>query len=915
MQIKLVIFSMMWLLFNCRNISIQNILRTHNMKGIGLLLLLLVCALGANDFYLDSGSVRKETYKWSMKLRNRKRLEPSASNDPVRTALLTAESIDKAVLHIKITDDEKQRWETPLVNSQAGQKYSKVPMDTMGFSYTNEPFSFKIKTNDAPYLLDTNVDSFVYNDKYLEFGFRYFSQDIMGIGERVVEKLFLCKNRNDCSYTLWGKDVASPFDDGGGGCKGTYGQQPFYMLQLPNKKFFGVFSFNTNDQDILIYKFQDRTMKVTHKIVGGIYDFYVFYPGTADQVIRQYHELVGRPYLIPRWSMGYHQCRYGWRTLDKVKDVVRKFEENDLPLDVVWADIDYMDKYADFTVDPVRYRGLKEFVNELHKKDMRWVPIVDAGIRRADDDKYYKLGEEKGAFIKSARTKRTLVGRVWPGPAVFISWYHSYGPELWKTGLKDFFGLVEYDGIWLDMNEIANFCRGECLHEENTSMLRRNLAADNHDPREFDNLPYRPGWCDLDDKTISMTGYHYSGNDFEDRTRKEYNTHSLWSLFEAKATFEFLADHFKKRPFILTRANSPGMGIYSTKWLGDNHSRWEYMRYSIVGVYNYQMFGIPLVGADMCGFMGNPQEELCARWMQLGAFYPFTRNHNDIHSGDKEPYVFGHRVITATKNAMRQKYSIMTYYYTKMFEASLEGGSVVRPLFFEFPEDSGVYDNGRTESMFMIGSSLLVVPVLYEHNNRVKAYCPNGNWYNLKDFRQVASYEPTAVQGKEVELDAGFDYVNVLLRGGSVIPHQETNTVRKIEHLKDIRLDIIVAPDHNGNANGNMILDDGISLRTIEDGKYSHLNLKFTKGSKVLEVTKTKKYGGDVTKSEQVGKIKLFGVEDWSGMRDLCVVAEGRRSRMNGNYHHDKKMLIFEHPSDVSIPWKDVEKLDFGRSC
>lgn len=886
------------------------------MKWIQFCVILLVAVVADNDFYVDLNTVKKEESRWSMKLKNRKASEaPDASNDPIKTAFLTVDSIDKSVLHIKMVDADNERWEAPIVNPNSGKRYIKANMKNMGFDFIRQPFSFNIKLPNNRYLLDTNVNSFEYNDKYLEFGIRYFSLNIMGIGERVVDKLFLCQNRDSCSYTLWGKDVASPFDDGSGGCRGDYGQQPFYMVQIPEtKEFFGVFSLNSNDQDILINKYQDKSMKVTYKMVGGIFDFYIFYPGNAYEVIKQYHELIGRPYLIPKWSLGYHQCRYGWRNLEKVKDVVKKFEENDLPLDVVWADIDYMKDYADFTIDNDRYGGLKEFVQELHQKDMKWVPIIDAGIKKSNDDKYYRLGEERGAFIKSAKTKKTLVGKVWPGEAVFISWYSSYGPELWKLGLKDLYDLVEYDGIWLDMNEIANFCRGECGTEESTSMLRRTLTGDNHDPKEFDNLPYRPGWCDLDDKTISMTGYHASTNDFEDRTRKEYNTHIIWSLFEAKATHEFLVER-QKRPFILTRANFAGMGIYTTKWLGDNFSRWEYMRYSIIGVYNYQMFGIPLIGADMCGFMDNPIEELCARWMQLGAFYPFTRNHNDIHSSDKEPYVFGERVMTATRNAMRQKYSIMMYYYTKLFEVSLDGGSVYHPLFFEFPEDSGVYEAGRTEHMFMIGSSLLVVPVLYERTDKVKAYLPNENWYNLKDYKQVGFYEPGGVQGKEVELEGDFKYVNVLLRGGSIIPRQDATSVRRIEALKNLPMELTIAPDHNGEAQGTLVLDDGISLRTIEEGKYSHLKFKFLKDSGVLNVEMLKKYGGDVTQSEKVSKISLFGVDDWRSMNNLCVQAEGKRATMSGSYDDNKKMLIFENPSDTSIAWKDVQSVSFGKSC
>ena len=296
-----------------------------------------------------------------------------------------------------------------------------------------------------------------------------------------------------------------------------------------------------------------------------------------------------------------------------------------------------------------------------------------------------------------------------------------------------------------------------------------------------------------------MTGYHPSTTEDEDRTRKEYNTHSIWSLYEAKATYDFQVENLKVRPFVLTRSNSPGSGMYTTKWLGDNHSRWEYMTYSIGGIYSYQLFGVPFVGADMCGFLGDTTEELCARWQQLGAFTPFTRNHNDIHSHDQEPYVFGKKVIDATRYATRQKYSIAMYYYTKLFEVSLNGGTLIRPLFFEFPDDPGVYS--KTDYMFMIGPALLVVPTLHANLQKTYPYCINEDWYNLKDFTKVFSYDPKRTVGKQIELESKYDYVNVLMKGGSIIPFQDAVKLklRRIKSLPANAMQLLIAPDHTGN--------------------------------------------------------------------------------------------------------------------
>eukprot|EP00826_Nyctotherus_ovalis_P008235 TRINITY_DN1212_c0_g5_i2.p1 TRINITY_DN1212_c0_g5~~TRINITY_DN1212_c0_g5_i2.p1 ORF type:complete len:929 (-),score=291.48 TRINITY_DN1212_c0_g5_i2:56-2842(-) len=870
---------------NCRYKSnslvfMQNLSQFIIMK---LILLLFAFALADNPYQVDIQSIKRSDYKWTMNLIHNGQ---DKNNTPIMKAFASIESLDASVLHLKIVDASERRWEAPLLNPDAGKNYRRVSLNSMGVSLNYSPFGLRATDPKTGQLVvDTFGKSLLFKDKYLEITMKYATQGYFGLGERVTADFFLCSGRDYCWYTMWGKDVASPLDDGAGGCKGDYGQQPFYMMQLPNtKQFTGVFILNSNDQDVHIQKNDDGSSDLTHRLVGGVFDIYFFYPGTAEFVMRTYHELIGRPYLPPLWSLGYHQCRYGWPSLVKVKDVVQKFKQNDLPLDVVWADIDYMKDYADFSVDPVRYAGLKEFVQDLHRQHMRWVPIIDAGIKKSLDDKYYKLGEELGAFIKSAHTGKTLVGKVWPGLAVFLSWYSPHANTVWWTGLKDLYQLVEYDGIWIDMNEIANFCNGECKEGETTKNLRTSLGKNQHDPHEFDNIPYRPGNCDLNEKTVSMTGYHFSEDEFGDRVRKEYNTHSLWNLYEAKSTHEFLAEHLKTRPFVLTRSNFPGSGLFTTKWLGDNFSTWEYMRYSIAGMYNYQMFGIPLIGADMCGFVGNTNEELCARWMQLGAFYPFTRNHNAIGTIDQEPYVFGQRVIIATRNAMRQKYSLIRYYYTKLFEVSLYGGSLIRPLFFEFPHDAGVYS--KTNYMFMIGSSLLVSPVLHPGIDKSYPYCPNEDWYDLRSFAKVYSYKPGTQHGERITIPGGFDFVPVLIRGGSVVPFQDASLANNIETMKNLPTNLLIVPDHSGYASGTIVTDDGVSLDTIKDKKYRHLAFDFSMNEKRLMVRVLNDYDGKPNNEERVMSITVFGADKLADKLSLCAITlNGRTIEMSGSFN------------------------------
>ena len=750
----------------------------------------------------------------------------------------------------------------------------------------------------------------------------------MGAGERTTRNALLCKTKDQrsCSYVLFGKANRGYIDEENGYCSQGNGQQPFLLIQLPSRKFAGAFLHNSNGRQIYIDR-NGNSLKINQKMTGGIFDLYLFYSDTAELIVQKYHNLIGKPYLPPMWSLGYHQSRYGWRNIAKVKEVVGKFEENDIPLDVIWSDIDYMKDLVDFTIDSERYKNLGSYVNELHSKKIQWVPVIHSAIKFDPNDKYYKLGKEHDSFIKSASDEGSvsgkgtpLVKKSWPGPSVFLSWYSSYSYELWNIGLKDLYNQAQFDGIWLEMNEIETFLPDKLSQNfENEEILMNNphkysLEVDAHDSKEFDDLVFRPGGCFLNDTTIPMTGYHPYNNDFEEKTRKEFNTHSIWSLYEAKATYEFQAETLKTRPFVLTRSNFPGSGMYASKKLGDNHSSWNDLIYSIGGIYSFQLFGMPLVGADICGVIGNSWKELCGRWQQLGAFTPFSRNHNDIHYNDQEPYVFGKEVITATKNAIRQKYSIAMYYYTKLFEVSLNGGTLIRPLFFEFPDDLGTYD--KTDFMFMIGSALLIPPTLHEGKDFTLPYCTNEDWYNLKDFTKVCDYDQNAHSGKEIKLQSEFDYVNVMMRGGSIIPYQDALglKIRRIRDLPEVPMELIIAPDHTGKASGNLITDDGISLGTIENKAYRHLEFNFNKNDHKLSVNVVNSWESSPTKSEMVTSILIFGAGDWKDIKDLCVNTNQGKYGMQGIFDKNRNFLNFTQ-SSKEIYWKDVTVVEFGKAC
>jgi alpha-glucosidase (family GH31 glycosyl hydrolase) len=338
---------------------------------------------------------------------------------------------------------------------------------------------------------------------------------------------------------------------------------------------------------------------------------------------------------------------------------------NNLPLDAVWSDIDYMNEYEDFTVDSKRF-DLSEMrtMMDLQKNDgVHWVPIIDAGIsvRHAD----YCL--ERNCYILSNRYDGApLMGCVWPGKVHYPDFNHPDAWDMWHNGLENIttvYGLTP-SGFWIDMNEFSNFVNGEipadgqcqsssplmvifdeeeletdlaALDAIEHTHVHNEYIADSSNP--FNDLPFNPSGVahPLDEKTISLDAYFYNKDNakvvkYDGGRIWHYDFHSLLGFTEGIATNNALVRLGKKLKFIVSRSSMFGSGRYVTIWQGDSVSNWDWLANSIPYLFNSQLFSIPFTGSDICGFGGDATAELCARWMTLGTLYPFSRNHNGLDS-------------------------------------------------------------------------------------------------------------------------------------------------------------------------------------------------------------------------------------------------------------------------------------------
>ncbi|XP_058768857.1 alpha-xylosidase 1-like [Vicia villosa] len=724
-------------------------------------------------------------------------------------------------LRVQITDAKNKRWEVPYnllpreqppplkqnikrLKKKKPLSVSEYSSSELVFSYTSDPFSFAVKRkSNGDTLFDSNSnnsDSFgplVFKDQYLEISTK-LSKDasLYGFGEN-TQPHGIKLHPND-PYTLFTTDVSAINLN-----TDLYGSHPVYMdLRNEGGKSYahGVLLLNSNGMDVFY-----KGTSLTYKVIGGVLDFYFFAGPTPLNVVDQYTSFIGRPAPMPYWAFGFHQCRWGYHNLSVVEDVVENYKKAKIPLDVIWNDDDHMDGHKDFTLNPVSYPHSKllNFLDRIHSIGMKYIVINDPGIAVNSSYGVYQRGMANDVFIKYEG--EPFLAQVWPGAVYFPDFLNPKTVSWWGDEIRRFHELVPIDGLWIDMNEASNFCSGKCTIPKGKVCPSGTgpgwiccLDCKNITKTRWDDPPYKINASGLQApigfKTIATSAVHYNGV-------LEYDAHSIYGFAQTIATHKALQGLQGKRPFILSRSTYVGSGKYAAHWTGDNKGTWEDLRYSISTMLNFGIFGVPMVGSDICGFYPAPTEELCNRWIEVGAFYPFSRDHANYYSPRQELYQW-ESVAESARNSLGMRYKLLPYLYTLNYEAHISGAPIARPLFFSFPNYVQCYG---LSTQFLLGSGLMISPVLEQGKTEVKALFPPGTWYSLFDLTQVI----VSKDGNYVTLNAPLHVVNVHLYQNIILPMQQGGLVSKDARMTPFSLIVTFPAGANeGVAKGNLFLDD-----------------------------------------------------------------------------------------------------------
>lgn len=700
------------------------------------------------------------------------------------------------------------------------------------FSYTADPFTFAVRRKSTgETLFNTSSDAsdpygdLVFKDPYLKIS-TGLPEDasLYGLGEN--SRPHGIKLHPNDPYTLYTLDISVVNLN-----TDLYGSHPVYMdLRNVGGEAYAhaVLLLNSNGKD----EFYKGT-SLTYKIIGGVLDFYFFAGSSPLAVVDQYTALVGRPAPMPYWSLGFHQCRWGYHNLSVVEDVVENYIKAKIPLDVIWNDDDHMDFHKDFTLNPITYPHSKllAFLDKIHSRGMKYVVINDPGIGVNASYGVYQRAMANDVFIKYEG--EPFLAQVWPGPVHFPDFLNPKTVSWWGDEIRRFHELVPIDGIWIDMNEVSNFCSGKCTIPKGKQCPSGYgpgwvccLDCKNITKTRWDDPPYKINasgiQAPLGYKTLATSAVHYNGV-------LEYDAHSIYGFSQSIATHKAMQGLEGKRPFILARSTFVGSGKYVAHWTGDNKGTWDDLKYSVSTMLNFGIFGVPMVGSDICGFYPAPTEELCNRWIELGAFYPFSRDHANFYSPRQELYQWD-SVAKSARNALGMRYKLLPYLYTLNYEAHTSGAPIARPFFFSFPTFTKCYG---LSTQFLLGSSVMVSPVLDKGKSKVNALFPPGTWYSLFDMTQAI-----VSKGDYLSLDAPLHVINLHVYQNTILPMQQGGMTTKAARMTPFSLIVTFPAGASvGEAKGKLFLDDDeLPDMKLGSGYATYIDFYATVGQKMVKV-------------------------------------------------------------------------------
>ena len=623
------------------------------------------------------------------------------------------------IIRVRAYREKPLRTFSYAVEKQATGKFESVIVDAT--KLVLKTAGLKIEITKSPIRISFySPDGKLVNEDDSRFGMTWLGNDVtcfkqilsnekfIGLGEKTGPL-----NKRSMAYENWNSDVPAYALDK----DPLYASIPFYM-GIHDGISYGIFFDNSYKSTFSFGASTDDEMS-HFGAIGGEMDYYFFAGSSVRNVIEQYTWLTGRPKLPPLWSLGYQQCRYSYYPDTELLHVAQTFREKKFPCDVLYLDIHYMDNYKVFTWNPERYPQPKGMIDKLKGMNFHLAVIIDPGLKVEKGYSAYDEGVKNNYFL-SYPNGQPYIGSVWPGRSHFPDFTR---PEVRNWWGKKFTSLTSkgVEGFWNDMNEPATWGQ----------------------------------------KIPDMVEFGFEGNK---TTMKE--GHNIFGMQMVRATYEGTRNLMEgRRPLTITRATYSGGQRYSTIWTGDNFASDDHMLLGARLVANLGLAGFSFAGPDVGGFIGEPTKELMVRWMSLGAFTPFYRNHSAVDVNYREPWILPKDYQDIVRNYLNLRYQLMPYIYSNALLASRTGLPLVRTLAIDYTKDENVFLKDF-ENQYMFGDGLLVCPAR-STDSYTRVYLPEGRWYRFSNDEAFDG-------GKDYHVASPLSDLPVFAREGAIIPMQNT---------------------------------------------------------------------------------------------------------------------------------------------
>ena len=482
---------------------------------------------------------------------------------------------------------------------------------------------------------------------------------------------------------------------------------------------------------------------------------YIITGENEKDIVKQFRGIIGRSYIPPLWAFGYGQSRWGYKNEADIREVAAKYKAAGIPLDSIYLDIDYMERYKDFTVDEERFPDLKGLAADMQAEGIHLVPIIDAGVKIEDGYSVYEEGVEKNYFCKNAEGG-DFVGAVWPGRVHF--------PDFLQPEARDWFGkkyavLTEQgiDGFWNDMNEPAIFYTEDRLAD--TCAEIEKLTAGNMGIDEY--FAFTGMVAGLNGNIGDYDKFYHNVNG---QMVKHSEVHNLYGMNMTRSANEALREICPdKRTLFFSRSSYVGAHRYGGIWQGDNKSWWSHILQSMQQLPALNMAGFLFTGSDTGGFGCDTTEDLMLRWLQYSLFTPLFRNHSADGTREQELYRFSN--ADAAGNMIRIRYSLVPYLYSEFLKAALQDEMMFRPLAFDFADDA---DAKQVDDQLLLGNELMIAPIYKQNAKGRYVYLPEEMM--LVRMRSDEDYETEILPKGHHYVPAELNELVFFIRNQKAIP-------------------------------------------------------------------------------------------------------------------------------------------------